>query len=947
MGRLKIVAAGASQQAQAQARGKLFEKLMADVLRCCGYSVDKVSTSVNYAGMEIDIEGRAIIADVPLYAESKCYETEVDCPKFQNFYAKYMAKWRQNPRCQSLFVALPGINSHAKGFYREYCETDREITLKVYEEEKVLETIFGMSNVAHPDTISRAIDAGMGKAGDSLLLYTDQGLFWVQYVVPPGAGIAANYAIFDANGKPVLDRETGDYLVQLYPELQDFDRIIVGSSVSPTLVGDMQDGEDVVEVRGSSECFEYQFPASPEHFVGRQTALADLDAFVTKVMNRQTSSRGLLFLANSGWGKSSMVLASVDRLKAMGHFAIAIDSRSASSSQFVLRAVAYALRKFGEISELVTAPDAVTGFDGAVKAVIDTGRALESHARVLLIFLDQFENLFYLREALKRVTDLFLRVSDAQTNVVLGFSWKIDLVGSTDDFPYQLRDTISTASECLTLKRFAEVETNELLDRLSRELHVRLRRDLRFFLSEFSQGYPWLLKKLCAHVKAQRESGVAQLDIARSLLNVEDLFEEDLRGLSAEERETLERIAKSAPVNISDLGEEFKHELVQSLVDRRLVVRIGAKYDVYWDIFRDYLTSGDLPIQENYILRAQVGTVQKATKLLIDAEGTLERAVFKQRAALTEGSFCNVARDMELLGLARIDGSNVALQVRLPTEGEDLRTPLRNHLQDRLRRNRLVWGLLRELDDKGELKVNDVASLLEQACPYISATRQTWITYARIFAGWMDAADLALFDRSKGSVTRYEPGREIRERDLLLPKRRGGRIPRIQYSPVEGMAIRLVDALRNGCPVDWSGLSKSTIFKSLATLEDLGFVVRKTRSIELLPKVVEFVSSPEKRPSLFAEGASKMAAFAVFLSVLEKHRDTGLTLSELGAELNAELGAKWKRSTAQTVTKIMLNWARHTCLAPGVFATGRARGSTREETKAGPQTGLLPGMDGR
>jgi hypothetical protein len=54
MGRLKILASGSSPQAQAQARGKLFEKLMANVLRHYGYSIDRIA-SVNYAGMEIDI----------------------------------------------------------------------------------------------------------------------------------------------------------------------------------------------------------------------------------------------------------------------------------------------------------------------------------------------------------------------------------------------------------------------------------------------------------------------------------------------------------------------------------------------------------------------------------------------------------------------------------------------------------------------------------------------------------------------------------------------------------------------------------------------------------------------------------------------------------------------------------------------------------------------------
>jgi hypothetical protein len=93
MGKLRILATGNSPQAQAEARGKLFEKLMAEVLRHYGYSIDRIA-NVNYAGMEIDIDGKAIATDTPLYAECKCLGTEVDSPRFQAFYGKYMSRSR-------------------------------------------------------------------------------------------------------------------------------------------------------------------------------------------------------------------------------------------------------------------------------------------------------------------------------------------------------------------------------------------------------------------------------------------------------------------------------------------------------------------------------------------------------------------------------------------------------------------------------------------------------------------------------------------------------------------------------------------------------------------------------------------------------------------------------------------------------------------------------------
>jgi hypothetical protein len=105
-------------------------------------------------------------------------------------------------------------------------------------------------------------------------------------------------------------------------------------------------------------------------------------------------------------------------------------------------------------------------------------------------------------------------------------------------------------------------------------------------------------QRLCAHVKAQREQGTSQAEIATKVLNVEEIFQEDLSGLGSQEDDTLRAIAKNAPISVNSVGEEYDTNVVQSLVDRRLLVRIGPKYDLYWDIFRDYLNTGKVPVEE-------------------------------------------------------------------------------------------------------------------------------------------------------------------------------------------------------------------------------------------------------------------------------------------------------------------------------------------------------------
>ena len=126
MGELKILAQGSSTQMQAQARGKLFENLMAQVLRNKGYTIDFPANS-RYTGMEIDIEGKQEIVGVPVYVECKCYEKEINCSELMKFYGKYTAKWFVDRRSQGIFIVLPGLNVEAKTFYREDIKKNPEI----------------------------------------------------------------------------------------------------------------------------------------------------------------------------------------------------------------------------------------------------------------------------------------------------------------------------------------------------------------------------------------------------------------------------------------------------------------------------------------------------------------------------------------------------------------------------------------------------------------------------------------------------------------------------------------------------------------------------------------------------------------------------------------------------------------------------------------------------
>jgi Restriction endonuclease len=919
MTRLKIIADGASDKAKSNARGKLFEEVSAQILRHNGYEIDSKRTNVTYSGMEIDIEGRARVTGLPLYAECKCYSSDIISEKIQTFYGKYMTKWFSDKRCHGLFIAIPALNSHAMGFYRDNCESNDRITIRLLQENQVLNALIESKIVISPDEISRKINHSMGTPGDKVLVCSDFGFFWLQYIVPTGSGIASKIQIFDSLGHAIFERDTLDYFSRLIPEIREFEIINNFKERYPSKTAEIS--ETIVELRGSSSCFEYQFPASPEFFVGRPDILKSIKQYIVEIKSHTTSCRGILFEANSGWGKSSLVLATVSWLQQQGHYAVAIDSRSASTSQFLLRSIEHIINKFKDFGGILDGMPILSGFDGAIQTFIEIGEKLKSENKLLFVFFDQFENLFSLSEVLSQIAQFALKINDAKTNIVLGFSWKTDLIGLTREFPYRWRDTIINSCRVFKLKQFSELETNELLDRLSKELHSTLRKDLHFLLSEFSQGYPWLLKKLCAHVKNLRTQGISQEEIARGLLNVEQLFAEDLNGLDADQEDSLKRISKLVPVSVSEIAEDFNPAVIQSLVDRRLIVRVGLKYDVYWDIFRDYLNTGKLPIDEVYLLRAQVGSVLRALRILQQSRGKINTDSFKLKASLSDGAFMNIARDLRLLQLANIDAGEISLNISLGESDDEIILNLRDYLHDRLQRNRCVHRILKTLRELGEIKITDLSVLLKKEFPYISARENTWATYSRLMASWLDISDLGVLDKNNNRILDYRVGSQIRDRRLILaPRRSETKVPSIHFSPILKVAKRLILAVQNNDSIDWDGIPKSTIYKSLSMMEEMGLISRKSNTIMVHPDCNSFVSDSEKRHEIVMKAATSWPIFNIFLDILNDTKYSKLTYKKIGDLVSEKYNLEWKDETAKTNVKIMLDWARHLKLAPNRYA---------------------------
>jgi len=921
MGKLKIFAPGRSQHTRAQARGKLFAEMITQVLNQDGYRVDRILHS-NSIQMEIDVQGKHIKTGFPFYAACRFSETPMPERDLQAFFGRYMIKWHTDRRCHGLFIVLPDLDGEAIKFYREHIKSNTHVTTFIYNEDDALKAMSQMPGHMSPDQIADRIPPYIGTPGKGILLYTEKGMFWIYTIFSHGQKTPDKIALFDGKGELISDRSIISYLAKLDPAIANFDNVS-SDKTGPLQPGLFQDADPIVEVNGSSSCFEYQFPASPRYFVGRKSILSTLDSFSDHVIHKQSVHRSIVFEGPTGWGKSSMVLASVGHLQKRGHFAVAVDCRTASSSLFIPRVIEYTVEKFGDLDGRIVETDQkkkISEFGDAVRMILDTGQILESQNKLLFIFFDQFENILFLPYVLNQIKNLILKIVEKRTNIILGFTWDKDLILSSHAFSKKQFDAVVERCRKIILTAFSKAEIGMLLKMLGKELNETLTKGLQSFLEKFSQGYPWLLKILCFHVVVARQSGIPQSDIPGILLGIEELFQQEVKNLSDTERVTLHQIAKSLPGRSSAPLEIFDPQAVQTLIHQGLIYRIGNIVDISWSIFRNYLNTGGLPFHDHYLLDTNVGQVIHGLKILHAAEGILDLSEFKTQISLPELVFYDLAKDMDKLGLVRLGQGKISLQLNMFDTSQKMESLLRHHLRKRLPKNRLVSKVLNALKDNYRLKMVDISRCLESLSPYIKMTRLAWLKQARILAQWLDAADLALLNKKDKTLIYFDPVTDIRERDLFLPIRRGGKTPRIQYTPVEIIAIRLVRALREDGRVNWTGLSKNTIFRALATLEDLGFILREAPLIKVLPRAKAFVENPNNRASLFAEAALQLASFSVFIDILKSKQIKGGTLFELGHELQEKLGENWKKSTSETIAKIMLDWARHTNLAPGVFA---------------------------
>jgi hypothetical protein len=529
--------------------------------------------------------------------------------------------------------------------------------------------------------------------------------------------------------------------------------------------------------------------------------------------------------------------------------------------------------------------------------------------RPLLIFFDQFENVFSYQDLTREFRDLALGIQEVSQPVTVGFAWKTDLVGWTESHPYRLRDEIRKEAVVATLPPLGPTDVETLLRRLDKTLGRKLVPTLRQRLREYSQGFPWLFKKLAGHVLREVQGGVTQEELLTEALNVQNLFEADLAELQPAEQEGLRQIARYAPVAVSEVMDMVPPPIVQSLVNRRLIIQVGEKLDTYWDIFRDFLLNGRVPIEESYIVRSAPTSVGRMLREVVSRGGDASVPALARALNTSEGFIFNLSRDLRLFGVLAHEPNRVKL-VDDVWEARNREDALRKRVGHALRRHRAL-SLLAKLADRGEgfLTLNEFARVLPGAFPAVAAKDKTWFMYARSFCQWFDYAGLIGLENQ--TVMFMENAFVER---ALLTGGPGVRSRRSFPGQAPGPSLDLVKEIAKEGTVLVGG-GPARVDRAARELERLGVIdVGENGEARLrTPGIVD--SEGQINQGVLEELLNKVPGGHEAMEVLRT--DPRTSAQDVGEILRREQRASWGPSTTQWIGKNFRGWAREAGIVLG------------------------------
>lgn len=900
-------------------KGHLFEQLARRLVEASGYR--DVVLRQKHNSLEYDVEGRHSLNSTKLVGEAKALDRNIDGQTLSAFVGKLLPL-AASERIDGLFVSISPFTADAEDYLRSLTEATSTLNLS-------LTTLVGdqiptflrerlghVSEDAIRERVKQSLDLD---AMDVWLVVTERDEFFVASCGPNTIETPTSFVVLRTDGSQL---DLGEEIVErLQAQLPDLTGLALAQeSAQPTLP---PRAERLAAVDPGAGWFDYRFPAPPECFIGRLSAVEEITRTVADVIRGDTALRTIQILSRSGVGKSSLLLKLGAEMP--GTAVVTIDARSLrvpSEVRLVVGALVEKARAAG-IADI----DPPRTQDEAAAALEAVGEALAGRAGV--IELDQFESTLALPTVFAAVLDLIAATTSRSLPIVWVLARKNDLSTTFDESAGVDVERLNNQSKAIALDDFSPPESSALLDRLGEELGQSLRPALAAAILTFSAGFPWLLKRLCAHVLSMRDEGVSQEELLQQGLRAEDLFEEDMAGLSEADKALLRRLANYLPSTGAELARDLESEIsaarlrekLNEFLGKKLLRLTGDVFDTYNDVFKTYLVTDSVPFKSRYIFRVYPKPALDLLPLIAETGPVSSPAFARYVGGSSRIALLNKLRELRLLGLISPERNRVAItpEAQAALEGGTLGELLRA----RLRGNALVLRVLDLLSARDAVTLDTIADELREQLPHLEVADTTWKLYARTLAVWLDFSGLGYIEGESLRLSDMPPDDSLRGREFYAARF----VPNTFMPSVRPrMVVELVEALRGGV------LERATVYSQWGSQYAPG-ILRDARALDLVEEIDGEVRPAAQARILFQRARQVSELDVAQLALTKPNVKALLAATAEGAvdptaerEIVSTFGAaNWSEGTWKWRLGILNAWLT----ATGEITVRRGAGLTR------------------
>lgn len=882
-------------------RGRILELFSKEFLETQGFEVQK---EVRLTGMEIDLLCKDKSTGETVLVECKAYRNNLSADAISKMLGNVLIRGAN----AGWLITTHDLTKDGRGIKHDWSNkpSEERRKMRIYEPQELVERLIYARLVVDPISLG-ATSEEFRTTDQAYLLVTERGRFWAMPMADLATGVTSTCKLFHAS--------SGTYAGDLSDWIRTTDTTLAEldwSNSKPTAERSklIEDELQSIVTVPMADAWSDLRPARPMDFVGREECINSVFDFFDNIRDAKTTTRVLALKAPSGWGKSSTVHKIVDKSRKAKNkkniYVFAVDSRAAATRRFPELALTAAIKSAINDGFMDAVDDLVFGGAGnffssdTIKTLLQT---LADEGKVICLIFDQFEELLYkpeLSEVFEDMKKLCTSVEGAQTNIAVGFSWRTDGSITTEHKAYHLWHELEDHRVEIDLPPFSDAEVSKAIGRFGKELGQVVSPQLRRVLIDNCQGYPWLLKKLCVHIFELVRSGSDQSDIIGQGLNIEELFRKDLQRLSSGEFACIKQIAKESPAEYFKIDQIHGAEIVNTLIQKRLIIRSGTRLSVYWDIFRDYVLSEQIPyIPNTYIPQSNFSRYVPALNFLRDKR-TASYEELATAMQFSHASVDNLVRDLVNLGHASANRKEGTLSALFNNDADAYRIAFDFWLT-----HEVVRRIRRETD--GDIFSRErMAQIFSEITSRSQFAAQTQSVYLRRTLRWLLSTGLILefADDYRLMLDAKATSRDALEVKYDRNRRSGMFIGEAPFGSVVA-ALESVPAL--GCTR--TELQERTSRNAVSALFSLG-LLRESDSIIIL------TGDWAKSEQAVFDAALQTRTIPAAIRAIEDNPD--IKGRELGILLSEQFSLNWSEGSQKRNGGSIRKWAR--AVADGGFS---------------------------